>query len=525
MEYNSYAYLLVLLGTTFIIYYIVPKKARGLVLLLSSYIFYYISSGKHVVFPIFTTISVYLCGIIIDKIDNKLEKERKNVDKQVSKTLKKKANFKKKILIAIVAVCNLSVLFILKYLNFFSLKFFALIGKQSPFTLKLTAAMGMSFYTLQAVSYLVDIYRGTIKPDKNFLRFALYISFFPTVVEGPISRYKQLAYQSYEGHNFDVQKFVHGCEMIMWGMFKKVVIADRLNMFVGAVFDNYANYSGIIIAVATLFYTIQIYCEFSGCMDIVTGSARLFGITLEKNFNHPFISHDVNEFWRRWHITLGTWLRDYVFYSISLSKPFQRFSKKVSNRLKGYYGNILPTVIALFAVWFCNGLWHGASTKYILYGLYYYVIMTSGMLLKPLFTSIQNKLKINTKSKPYKAFQIIRTFILVNIGMLMFRAQNVPVAFKIFASSFKNIKFSVLWDGTLLNLKLDKYDFILLAFCMVILITVSILQEKGKSIYEMISKQKLPVRWIVYFAAIFIVILFGAYGNGYDAAAFIYAQF
>lgn len=530
MAYNSFTYFLLFLTPVVILYYIFPKRLRWIVLLGASYVFYFIASGVYILFPLVTTVTVYACGRGINTVNDRFLLMKKEAPKEQRKLLKRRAEKRKKLWAAGTAVINISMLLFLKYFNFFSENAHGVlnalhIADGAAVVLKLILPLGISFYTLQAVGYITDVYRGTIRGDENFGRVALFIVFFPTVVEGPISRYDRLAPQIYTGHSFCMENFTHGAEMILWGLLKKVVIADRINMAVGTVFDRYTEYSGAVVAFAVLLYTIQIYCEFSGCMDMVSGSARLFGVALQKNFARPFFSHTVNEFWRRWHITLGAWLRDYVFYPISLSKPIQKLSKWSKRHLKGNLARILPTLIALFFVWFCNGFWHGANWKYIVYGLYYYALMTVGTLCEPMFKRIRERLKLNPKAGVYRAFQIVRTFVLVNIGMLIFRADSLRAAAEMAVSAVHNAGVRDFWNGTLLSLKLDGYDYLILAVGIAIVLAVEILQEKGKSITALIARQSLSVRWTIYFAGIFAVILFGAYGDGYDAAGFIYAQF
>ena len=339
-------------------------------------------------------------------------------------------------------------------------------------------------------------------------------------MEGPIGRYDQLAHQLYKGHKFDYKNVTFGMQLIIWGLFKKMVIADRANVFVDTIFKGYEQYSGITVVAAMLLYTLQIYAEFSGCMDIVTGSSQLFGVHLTKNFERPFFSKTINEFWRRWHITLGVWLRDYVFYSVSLSKPFMKFSKNAKHHLNEHFGRLVSAAIALFFVWFGNGIWHGASWKYIAYGLYYYAIMLMGMLFEPVFQKIVCILHINREWKSYHLFQILRTFILVNFGMLIFRATRLHIAIKMFFSIFTGFTTSVLKDNFLLKLGIEKLDMYVLLLGVVILFIVGLLQEKGHSLRQEIANRNIIIRWSIYLASIIVVIMLGAYGTGYNPVDF-----
>jgi len=529
MAYTSYVYLLLFLSITFLAYNLVPNKIKWLILLLASYLFYCISSENLVIYIVISTLSIYFSGLFIQKFNDKFENAKKYLSKEDRKLLKAKIARYKKIAIAFALIINFGLLLNLKYCNFFAETANSIIHCfNSSFSIpwrNIVLPLGISFYTLQATSYIIDVYRGKYKADRNLGRIALFLCFFPQIVEGPIGRYDQLADQLYEGHSFNYENFTFGIQLIFWGLFKKIVIADRVNTLVNTVFDNYVNYRGMTIIVSVLLYTLQIYAEFSGCMDIVTGSSQIFGIHLSKNFKRPFFANSINDFWRRWNITLGTWLRDYIFYPISLSKAFMKLSKNVKKHLNVHFGKLIPATFALLFVWLGNGFWHGASWKYISYGMYYYVLMILGMFCEPLFSTILSALHIKRKFKWYHIFQIVRTFIIVNIGMLIFRADDLIVAAKMLISTFSGFTFATLANGSLLTLGIDKLDMQVIMFGALVIFIVGLLQEKGYSLRQTIASKNIVLRWCVYFTAIFFVIILGAYGVGYSPADFIYAQF
>lgn len=530
MAINS-LYFILFVAIVCILYFIVPKKVKWLVLLLSSYTFYFLSSSKLIVFLLITTLSIYLAALWMGKIDKKAKQTCKTIeDKTKKKEIKQKAKTKKKWVIALTVLINFGILAFVKYFNFiagnlnsvFEMLHFQI---EIPFR-DLILPLGISYYTLQAISYVVDVYRAKIEPDKNLGRVALFVSFFPQIVEGPIGRYESLATQLYEPHKFSYKSAKFGIQLMLWGYFKKLVIADRAALFVNEVFGSYAQYSGITIILAIALYTLQIYAEFSGCMDIVRGTAQIMGIDMAVNFERPFFSKTVQEFWRRWHITLGTWLKDYIFYPISFSKftlKLTEFAKKIFKN--SYISKLIPAAFALFFVWFGNGMWHGASWKYICYGLYYYIIMLIGMLLEPLGNKIIEKLKINTKAFSYKLWQILRTTGFVFIGMLIFRSHSLADAWKMFCSIFTFKGIGTLFNGTLFKIGCIPQDFIVLVVGVLMLLVVGLLQEKGYHIREKIQNQNLVFRWLLYYGVIFAIILFGIYGQGYAASDFIYGQF
>lgn len=512
-----------------LMYFVMPKKVRWMTLLLASYVYYFISSKTLTVYLIITTISVYLAARGLEKIDIKLKKECEGKDKQQKKELKNKAKKQKKTLILLAILINFGILVFLKYCNFLSEninRILNLINVNYELPLRtIILPLGISYYTLQAISYVVDVYRGKYKPEKNIFKVALFLSFFPQMLEGPIGRYEDLSHQLYEPHKFDYGRMKFAIQLMLWGFFKKMVIADRAGLYVNEVFNNYLDYSGIVIVVAVILYTIQIYADFSGCIDIVRGTAQIFGIDLAENFKRPFFSKDIQEFWRRWHITLGAWLREYIFYPISFSKTCMNLTAKSKKIFKGYIGKLIPAAFALFFVWFVNGIWHGASWKYIFYGLYYYILTMLGMLFEPVFNKIINKLKINTNCFSYRLWQMFRTTVIVLIGMLIFRANRLKTAWVIFKSIFTFENIGKLFNGDLFRIGITSGDFIIIVIGVIIMFVVSLLKEKGISIREKISKQNIAFRWILYYGIIFSIIIFGVYGAGYDASSFIYGQF
>lgn len=526
MAYTSYVYLTLFLGSTFLLYTVFPKKYKWFVLLGASYLYYVASSRLWLItFILLTTITVYIGAIWLDNINDLFQSVKKVLDREQKKAFKEKLLWQKKMVVGLMLMINLGTLAFLKYYNFFAdvmnIVVFQHLHKALP-ALELFLPLGISFYTLQAISYVIDVYRGKYKADRHFGRVALFLSFFPTIVEGPIARYDQVAQQLYEGHSFNYVNLTQGAQLILWGMFKKLVIADRANMLVNHVFDDYMNFSGLSVVIAIVFYTIQLYTEFSGCMDIARGSAQIFSVNLPENFKQPFFSKSINEFWQRWHITLGAWLRDYVFYSVSLSTPFKKFNHFAREHFNEYFAKLLPATTALFFVWICNGLWHGASMKYVMYGMYYYIIMVIGMFMEPIFHKLIEMFHIKKEAKSFQLFQILRTVVIVNIGMMIFRADTLSAAGHMFMSCFQNFQFDLSIIG---QLGLDLADVYAILIGTFVVFIVGIIKEKGIHIRETVAKWNIVLRWTFYIVGLFVVIIFGAYGRGYDIVSFIYAQF
>lgn len=530
MQYNSWLYLFPFLGGSVLLYYLIPVKHRWKILLFSSILFYLISARYLIFFVAFSTFTVYAAALHIEGKKRAFKEIRSGLEKSERKKYKKGMESEIRRVVLIAAFLNFAVLIFFKYFNFIGEnlnQLFLFTGNAINIPrLKLFVPLGISFYTLSAVSYVTDVGRGMCTAEKSYFRLLLFLLFFPVITEGPIERYGVLGVQLRGEHSFDYKSFCFGCQLIIWGLFQKVVLSDRVNLLVSNVFSHHQKYSGLPVITGLLLYTFQLYMDFSGCIDIARGSAELFGIHLTKNFKRPFCAASVNEFWRRWHITLGAWLKDYIFYPVSLSKPFQRLSKACRKRLPGYYAATFPAIFALFAVWLTNGVWHGAEWKYIFYGLYYYIIMVSGMLLEPLFATLCSRLSLHRESRGFHLFQQIRTFIFVNIGMLIFRAKDLPTAFAMLRSvfipyRFKTGYFQWLW----VRGNLRKYELLLIVGSILFLYIYGRYKEKGGQLREAIAKKALPIRWSVYLVAILTVVMAGAYGPGFGIVDFIYARF
>lgn len=524
MSYSSLGFLVftTIIG---IFYFIVPKKYRWAVLLTASLVFYAINSKFLTVFILLSTVVLFVFGKLIDK-QNALYKDQKSkLEKEERKSLKSKTNKKKRAFVTLAILIDAAFLLVIKYSGFFlgtadsilSLFGVDLAVKFSGFILPL----GISYYTLTGISYITDVYRGTVSAEKNPLKLLLFLSYFPHIVEGPFSRYGELAPQLFEGSSFDFIRLKSGLMRMLWGLTKKLVLADRAAFLVDAVFKTPADFSGANSLLAVLFYTFQIYAEFSGCMDIVCGISEMLGINLAENFRQPFFSKSIDEFWRRWHITLGAWLRDYIFYPVSLSKSSKKLSGFCRKKLGGYYGTLIPAAYALFFVWFMNGFWHGASWKYVFYGLYYYILMMLGKALKPLF----DKIKFNRDSRWFIAFQILRTDIIVFGGMLIFRSHNLKAAWYMFKSIFTSFNFSVFESGSIV--KYDNFttsDLVIVALGITAMLIAGIIKEKGIDLRGKILEHHFLYTWAVLLVMIFVLIIFGIYG-GNAVNTFIYGQF
>ena len=358
------------------------------------------------------------------------------------------------------------------------------------------------------MSYDIDVYRGEVECEHDFLKFALFISFFPQLVAGPIERSGHLLHQFDEKHPFNPEGIVRGLMMMLWGYFMKVVIADRISIFVGAAYSYYNDYEGLTLIIATFLFGIQIYCDFAGYTNIAIGSAQVLGINLIQNFEEPYLAVSVADFWRRWHISLTNWFRDYVYFPLGGSR---------CSRLK-HYRNIM-------IVFLISGLWHGASWTYVIWGGLNGLWQVLGDMTKVFRKNALSKMQVKTDSLGYKLIRIFITLILVDFTWIFFRAPTVSDAIGVIKQIGKSFNPWVLFDGTLYTLGLSSLDYWLMIASILILLAVDILHEKKISIRTALLHQPAVVRWIICYGCLFAVIVFGVYGPAYNAESFIYFQF
>ena len=532
MEISSYvsiAYLVLFLPAVILLYGISPRRIRPYVLLLSSYAFFWSISGKLLIYLLLSTFSIHHTGAWLALV----QAERKGVLLQADKGEKKaiRTAYQKKLrrIVAFSVCLHIGILIVLKYSSFLGGNINALFSALHipvAFTIpKYAVPIGLSFFTLQAVSYIFDVYREKIPARRHLRRLALFMAFFPQIMEGPICRYQDTALQLFKGAPISYQNLTRGIQRILFGLLKKIVIADRLNVFIQNVFNGYAAYDGGIIALAAVLYTCQLYMEFSGTMDVVIASAEIFGITLPENFRQPFFSRTISEFWQRWHITLGTWFKDYIFYPLSMSKPLKKLTSRARKKLGNHFGPLIAGSAALFAVWLCNGLWHGAGWNYIFFGMYHFAFILAGNIIEPLSRRITGSLHIRRDSFPWMAIQILRTGILVCIGELFFRANGLAAGLAMFKIMITDFSLASVQNGTVFTLGMDKRDFLITLIAVMIVFVNSILKERGILPRQWLVTCRLPLRWAVYYGLILFVIIFGAYGTGYVPVDPIYANF
>ncbi len=515
----------VFVAAVVVFYYAAPKRFRWIVLLAGSVIFYVMAVGYLALWILVTICTTFFAGLWMERIHAAQKDAVQRAEKAERKQVRARYTRKAKRLLVLVLVVNFGLLAAFKYLTPVA-TLAAALARRLGFAagaprFELIMPLGISFYTFQAMGYLIDLYRGRVQADHNVLKFALFLCFFPQIVQGPISRYSELAGQLYEGNDFDYENLRRGALLGLFGLFKKLVIADRVVVAVNTIFDNYPTYTGWYLAFGVLLYSIQIYCDFSGGIDIAAGVARMLGITLPKNFERPYFSRNISEFWRRWHMTLGAWCRDYIFYPMSLSSGVNQLSKKCRKRLGTTYGKMIPVILTQTVTFVIIGLWHGAQFMHVFFGLYHGGLVVLSILFEPLAKKINEKLRINPKNPIFVGWQTVRTFALVVFSRYFARPVSFRQSCSMILATFRRaeLPFSI---G---NLGLTMREWAVLVVACGLLFFISVLQERGTDVGGRILHLRAVPRWAMYISMTFLVLMFAAYGEGYDAASFIYMGF
>ncbi|HBX51987.1 MAG: alginate O-acetyltransferase [Bacteroidetes bacterium RIFOXYA12_FULL_35_11] len=463
-----------------LLYFALPHKLRWALLLGASCIFYMAFIPSYILILVATIIVDYIAGIYIEK----------------------EKGPKRRLYLIISIITNIGFLAFFKYFNFLNSNVAAIAHfldwNYSIEALSIILPVGLSFHTFQAMSYTIEVYRGTQKAEYHFGIYALYVMFYPQLVAGPIERPQNLIHQFYEKHTFDYQRVTDGLKLMLWGFFKKMVIADRLSLYVNQVYNNPDQYSGFPVLLATYLFAFQIFCDFSGYSDIAIGSAKIMGFKLMDNFNTPYFAKTIKEFWKRWHISLSTWFRDYLYISLG------------GNRVIKW-----KMQFNLFIVFMISGLWHGANWTFVLWGSLHGFYIISAIWLKNIKVKINNFFNLDCSSKLIKVFDIFVTFHLVCLSWIFFRADTISNAFKIIKNTFSfNSNF---WN---LNIPITINELAYSLFFIFLMELIHFLQRKS-SLIQVINQKSTAIRWLTYCIFIWLIFIFGEFGN----QQFIYFQF
>ena len=507
------------------VYYLIPKRFQWMLLLAASLLFYASFGAKYLIYLGVTALSTWGAAYLMDvryRAQDAYLKEHKGMAREEKKAYKAEVSRKAKRLLVACLLLNLGILAVIKYTNF-ALENWNAVFHTELAPVHFALPVGISFYMFQSLGYVIDVYRRKYPAERNLAKCALFTSFFPQVIQGPISRFDELSVSLFAEHPFDAQQVTFGLWRVIWGFFKKLVIADRLAPAVAALTAPDSSYTGVYVLAVILFYALQIYGDFTGGIDITIGLAQMLGVKVAENFNRPFFAKNIADYWRRWHITMGTWFRDYIFYSMSVSPRMLKLSKQVKTKISPELGKRLPVYLSTITVWLATGLWHGAAWHFIVWGMVNCVILLVSQELAPVYRKFHARFAWSN-TKGWEVFQIFRTFWMMG----MIRVLDVYRTPGLWASRLLSIftagNWGALTDGSFLKLGLDGADYLVVLVGSLILLAVSLAKGKGP-VREQLAAKPAPVRILLIWALIAGALIFGAYGIGYDAAQFIYIQF
>lgn len=488
MLFNSIQFL-IFFPIVILIYFIWPNRIRHIWLLLASYYFYMSWNPKYALLIALSTVITYLSGILIERC---------------TKT------GHKRLVVAGSLISNLMILAVFKYADFVLHTLGTLLNSFGiQFTekrLDLLLPVGISFYTFQALSYTIDVYRGKITAEKNIIRYALFVSFFPQLVAGPIERSGNLLRQIQAVDKirlWNYSRIKEGLLLMIWGLFQKLVIADRAAILVNQVYHNYHDYGFLEIAIATILFTFQIYCDFGGYTNIARGAARVMGFELMQNFRQPYLACNIKDFWKRWHISLTSWFTDYLYIPLGGNRK---------GELRKY--------INIMIVFTVSGLWHGASWNFIVWGVLHGLYQVTGNIVVKIKERIGSITLNEELSFSRRLGKRMVTFCLVDFAWIFFAADSLRQAVSLIRQMFVTFQTTGIYD-----LGLTRGNWFILCFSLIVLGIVDTLHENGKSVFLLMEKQTLWFRWVLYLGLLWGTIMFGIYGIGYDTSQFIYFQF
>ena len=508
MPVNSAGFLL-FLAIAAAVYYLVPKRRRYLVLLAASVFFYLSYSVKAAVYLLFTVTVTYAAAVWMGEM-HRAEAARAQGDDKA--TVKRRWLKRRRLVLSGVLLLNFATLAVFKYLDSWlgtANGVLSLAGLSFRFRpLELLLPLGISFYIFQTSGYLIDVCRGKVRPERHFLKYALFVTYFPQMIQGPINRFDRLHGQLIEGNDFSADRIKYGIELMLWGMLKKLLIADTLAPAVTGVFDNFTQYSGAVILLGVVLYCLQLYCDFSGGTDLVRGASQLFGVEMAENFRRPYFARTIDDFWRRWHISLGEWMKDYLFYPLALSKPMNRLGKKLRPLIGVRLGKLFVPCVSTVVVFLMVGVWQGPGLSNIAYGLWNGGLMSLAMLIAPAAVRVRERLHITDETRWFHAFQVLRTFLLVVVGRYFSRANRLLQALRMLKRTVLHFGLRSLRPGMLTSFGLSWLHWGILLVCTAVLIAVSTLQERGVPVRKALEKRHWAIRFAVLFVGVLLVYVF-----------------
>lgn len=541
MLFTSYEFI-AFLAILFLLYYGLPRLTGGKlpalqwsILLVFGYIFYLFCGVQYLFFLLFTTLTSYAVAIWMShhaaQEDARLLQMRDAMTKEERKAEKAKGKRTRRRILAVGLVLDFGMLAVLKYTAFLFTNINAalhLFGAEAALPVpSLLLPMGISFYTFQTMGYLIDVYRRKTDAEQNISKFMLFVSFFPQLVQGPISRHSDLAPQLYAPHPFSGEGFYKGFQRVLWGYCKKLIVADRVMIAIKTILESPDSYRGSYVFLLILLYSVQIYADFTGGIDITIGVAEMLGIRVAENFRRPFASRSTEEYWKRWHITMGTWFQDYIFYPLAVSESMLRLTKKCREKLGKGIGRRVSVYLCTIVTWFLTGLWHGAAWNFIVWGLLNCTVLLVSQELKPLYERFHKRFPRLTSSVPYGMFMAVRTFLLMGFIRVLDCYRNVPTTFSAVLSIFTDWNLPSLLTGGILALGLSGVDFLVIGVGIAVMYLVSRLGDDATGTGTLRDKlwHRPALSAVLVGGMLLAILLFGIYGPGYDASQFIYDQF
>lgn len=525
MLFTSWSFAL-LIAVLLPVYYAVPKKLQRYVLLIANGAFYAFAGWRALILIVFTAISVYFfaraIGLQWDRQKGTLAEHRDDWDKAEKKAYRERMDRRRRMLLAACLILHFGLLFLMKYGTGLTGAANTLFGTHwdgSRFLL----TMGASFYTFSAMGYVIDVERGKYPAERLPQNVLLYTTFFPVLVQGPISRFDKLGETLFAPHELNWDNLRAGLLRILWGYWKKLIVADRLLTAVRQIIRYPDTYNGAFAFLGMLLYAATLYADFTGGIDITIGIGRMLGIRVEENFNRPFFSKNIAEYWRRWHMTLGAWFKEYVYYPVSVSKPLRRLTK-AARRFGDGFARRLPVYLATLAVWAVTGMWHGNSWNFLVWGLCNGVILLASEELSPLYAKFHSRFPNLGKTWSYRVFTVIRTVLLLSALRMFDCYSTVWETLRTFGSMFTVWNLPLLWRGGIASLGLKASDYLAAGGGILAMLAVSLEQRKGL-LTPRFLKARLSVRLFVYGFLLVTILVFGYYGFGFDSGQFIYNRF
>lgn len=511
----------------FVVYFAVPKRFQWMILLLASMVFYAAAGFAGLVFILATSVTIHFGALGLQAMAKRqsayLKEHKGEMTKEERNLHKQRGQRKKRLLLAAVLIFNFGILCLFKYFDLGGRTLAVLLGQRQLLSFTFIAPLGLSFYTFQSTGYLIDVYWENVEAEHNYFKTLLFISFFPQITQGPISVYEDLSKELFAEHTYSYLNFSRGARRFVWGMFKKLLIADALAPYVNGIFASYTEHPGYIALAAAFCYTIQIYADFSGYMDMACGVSQVLGIRLTENFNRPYFSKSIAEYWRRWHISLGVWFKRYLYYPVAMAKWNKRLGKNVSGFSKGF-GRNLPAAIALIVTWAATGIWHGSNWAYLVWGLLNGAFIIISLWTDPVFAEWKKKLNINEAAFPWRALMVIKTYILLTfirvlpeVGTLKdglglwkhaFTAMEMPAGLSSFFPAF---------------LKNTQVFGVQMALVFTVVLFITSLMQRKKPLYDYMEKVPWAARIAIVAAVVLLIIGYGLGAAG--AGDFMYERF